>query len=86
MQFGTYRFSFVVTFPVLVFGAMASQGLASQNPRLPDEYENDINIVTIDEARKIIAGRESGEDVRAVGLKNNLFSILNFIILQGSII
>jgi hypothetical protein len=64
-----------------VFGVMASQGLASPSPRLPDEHENDINIVTIDEDRKIIAGRESGKDVRAVGLKNNFFLILNFIIL-----
>jgi len=68
MKLGTSCFSLLaVAFLILTFGVLPSVGFASQNPRPAGEYEKDTNIVTFDEAQKIIAAYENGEDVKTVG-------------------
>jgi len=68
MHSGTRCFFLIVkAFLILTFGVLPSVGFGEQNPRPAEEYEKDTNVITLDGARKIIAARESGEDVKAVG-------------------
>jgi len=60
-------FFFTLASIIITLGTLYSVVFAAQATRTADEYEKDANIVTLDEARKIIAARENGEDVEAVG-------------------